>query len=418
MTQFTTMPPQQQQQATRIIITNNNQQAAPPTLSTNSLLTKPILGRSTRTTRSRRGRKPKASLLKLPAFPCEKDANERLQPPNCEALANATADFNADSSPPTSTFASSPHLSAKACDSDLIMSSSTPGISSANTSGTSATATEPVPPVPDTATSECRTQEVLGDTQTGDTLSGDTLAGKQFVLCFDNQAREREEIKLGEGGESYVLQFETDERGKEDKDKVGVMSLLHDWGEKKQAERQEEGDEGDGGQAASYVLHFHTEASGGGDTTTAGTFSQELDGREVVFELGDGAKMEQEAQEGVQMIALIEGQEEEEEEGGMMGEAAGTPGCGSAGEGVSEDRAGVEGIYQLGSGDEIVIIEVSTSSLRRGDSGGEVLHDGAEADVKEKMAKGQRSAEDTEERDSFAEDDQGPTCTQPRDAVL
>lgn len=419
MTQFTTMPPPppQQQQATRIIITNNNQQAAPPapTLSANSLLSKPILGRSTRTTRSRRGRKPKASLPKVAAFPCKKDATDRLQAPNGEAPPIATADITAASSPPASSFALSPHLSAK--DSVSMMSSSASKIpSSADTSMTSAVVTEPVPPVSDTAAPECRAQEVLGDTQTGDTLSGDTLAGKQFVLCFDNQAREREELKLGEGGESYVLQFETDGREKEDKNKVGVMSLLHDWGEKKQTERQEEED---GGQAESYVLHFHTEASGGGDPATAGTFGQELDGREVVFELGDGAKMEQEAQEGVQMIALIEGrEEEEEEEGGMMGGAAGAAGCGGAGEGVSEDRAGVEGIFQLGSGEEIVIIEVSTSSLRRGDSRGEVLHDGAEAEAKEKMAKGQRSAEDTEEGDSLAEDDQGPSCTQPRDAVL
>lgn len=406
MAQFTTMPPlqQQQQQATRFIITNNNQHVAPPpTLLANSLLTKPILGKSTRTSRSRRGRKPKASVLKLPS---DKDANKRLQPPNSEALPNA--DINLDSSPLASTFA------AKACDPVSMMSLSASEVT-ADTSVTSAITTEPVPPVSDAATPECKTQEVLGDTQTGDTLSGDTLAGKQFVLCFDNQGREREEIKLGEGGESYVLQFETDERGKEDKDKVGVMSLMHDWGDKKQLEQQDEGE--DGGQAASYVLHFHTEASGG-DPGTTGTFSQALDGQEVVFELGDGAKMEQETQEGVQMIALIEGQEEEEEAGGMMAEAAGAPGCSGAGEGVSEDRTGVEGIFQLGSGEEIVIIEVSTSSLRRGDSGGEVLHDGAEAEVKEKMVKGQRSAEDTEERDSFVEDDQGPTCTQPRDAVL
>lgn len=417
VTQFTTMPPpQQQQQQTRIIITNNNQQAAPPTLLANSLLTKPILGRSTRTTRSRRGRKPKASLPKLAAFPCEKDANDHLQAPNCEALANATTDAHAHSSPPVSTFAPSPHRSTKLSDSVSMMSSSASEIPSAATSVTSAVVTEPRPPVSDTATPECRAQEVLGATQTGDTLSGDSLAGKQFVLCFDNQAREMEELKLGEGGESYVLQFETDGRGKEDKDKVGVMSLLHDWGEKKQTGRQEKVD---GGQAESYVLHFHTDASGGsGDPATAGTFSQELDGREVVFELGDGDKMEQEAQEHVQMIALIEGRGEEEVEGALGGEAAGAGVCSGAGEGVREERAGVEGIFQLGSGEEIVIIEVSTSSLRRGDSGGEVLHDGAEAEVKEKMAKGQRSAEDTEERDSLAEDDQGPTYTQPRDAVL
>lgn len=410
MTQFTTIPAQQQQQATRIIITNNNQQAAPTTLSTNSLLTKPILGRSTRTSRTRRGRKPKASLLKLTEFPCEKAANERPQAPNCEVHVKAPTDVNTNSLPPPSTFALSPHISAKPCDSVSMMSSASE-ISSTDTSATSTIATEPAPPISEMATAEGRSQEVLGDIQTGD-----TLAGKQFVLCFDNQTRETEEMKLGEGGKSYVLQFETDEQGKEDKDKVGVMSLLHDWGEKKQAERQGQGDEDGGGQAASYVLHFHNDSSGNGDQATTGTFGQQLDGREVVFELRDGAKMEQEAN-GVQMIALIEGRQEEEE-GGMIGEAAGVPGCGSAGEEVPEEQAGVEGIFQLGTGEEIVIIEVSTSSLRRGDSGGEVLHDATQAEVKEKVVKGQGSAEDTEEREPFAEDGPGQTCIQPRDAVL
>lgn len=413
MTQFSTIPPPQQQ-ATSIIITNNNQQVAPTTLSTNSLLTKPILGKSTRTTRSRRGRKPKATLLKLAEFPCEKGGNE--QTPNCEVLANAPAVVN--SLPTPSTFVTSPHVSAKAGDSVSMMSSSASEISPVDTSVTSTVAREPAPPISETSAPEGRTQEVLGDIQTGDALSGGTLAGKQFVLCFENQTRGREEIKLGEGGKSYMLQFETDEQGKKDKEKVGVMSFLHNWGEKKQVERhgQAGGEEVVGGEAASYVLHFHTEASGNSDPASTGTFGQELDSQEVVFELGDGAKMEQEAAEGVQMIALIEGREEGE--AGMITEATGAPGCGSAGEEGPEEQASMEGIFQLGSGEEIVIIEVSTSSLRRGNSSGEVLHDSAQAEVKEKMAKGQRSAEDSEERDPFAEDDPEPAYTEPRDAVL
>lgn len=257
------------------------------------------------------------------------------------------------------------------------------------------------------------------------------------MLCFDDEARAKEEIKIGEGGESYVLQFEesasgetpiggegkslvlqfeANEQGKEEKgeDKVGMMSLLHEWGEKKQAERQSEEE---GSQGASYVLHFHTEASDGDGA--GGTFSQgqetslqlscthtqglvPLDGQEVVFELGAEAKMEQEPEEGMQMIALIEGEE------GMMGEEV--AGCDAASGRVTEDRQAMEGIFQLESGEEIVIIEVSTSSLRGGD--GEILQSSGSVtmEAKEKIVKEHNSADNTEVQTSSEDTTRnGPT---------
>lgn len=257
------------------------------------------------------------------------------------------------------------------------------------------------------------------------------MTGKQFVLCFDNEGRAKEEINIEEGGESYVLQFEegasgetvdggmggegkslvlqfkTNGQGEGEKggDKGGMMSLLREWGEEKQGERQTE--EG-GSQGKSYVLHFHTEAP---DSGTSATFSQgqetslqlscthtqslvPLDGQEVVFELGGETKMEQEPEEGMQMIALIEG------EGGMIGEEVG--GCNAASGRVTEDGEAMQGIFQLESGEEIVIIEVSTSSLREGGmergEDGEILQnsESVTAEAKEKSVKEHNSTDNTE----------------------
>lgn len=262
------------------------------------------------------------------------------------------------------------------------------------------------------------------------------MTGKQFVLCFDNEGRAKEGMNIEEGGESYVLQFEGDASGeavdggmgREGKslvlqfkrngqgegekggDKGGMMSLLREWGGEKQGERQT-GEEGSQGE--SYVLHFHTEAQDGGPSSATFSQGQEtslqlsctptqslvpLDGQEVVFELGGETKMEQETEEGMQMIALIEG------EGGMMGEEG--AGCNAAGGRVTEGGGAMEGIFQLESGEEIVIIEVSTSSLREGrmERGGdgeisqssEVKYEGVTAEAKERSVKEHNSTDNTE----------------------
>lgn len=262
------------------------------------------------------------------------------------------------------------------------------------------------------------------------------MTGKQFVLCFDNEGRAKEGMNIEEGGGSYVLQFEGDasgeavdggmggegkslvlqfktngqDEGEKGGDKGGMMSLLREWGGEKQGERQT-GDEGSQGE--SYVLHFHTEAQDSGPSSATFSQGQEtslqlsctptqslvpLDGQEVVFELGGESKMEQETEEGMQMIALIEG------EGGMMGEEG--AGCNVASGRVTEGGGAMESIFQLGGGEEIVIIEVSTSSLREGrmERGGdaeisqssEVKFESVTAEVKEKSAKEHNSTDSTE----------------------
>ncbi|XP_054869623.1 zinc finger protein 628 [Amphiprion ocellaris] len=363
--QITQFPSVQQQQQTRIIITNNNNTHAPVAAATHSyLLNRPILGRSTRTARGRRGRKPKAALQK-PANPPVTNghtaATELLPPPPVSTTTDT-------SGPP-------------------------PGV-----------ATAPVP--------ESRPHPAAEQTSTEDGVTG-----KQFVLCFDNEGRAKEGVRMGEAGESYVLQFEgnpaggeadsgvggdgkslvlqfkTDGEAEKGGDKAGVMSLLHQWGEEKAGEGA--GAVGEGGRRESYVLHFHTETQGGAVSGGRERSLQlscsnaqslvPLDGQEVVFELGGGAKMEPETEEGMQMIALIEG------EGGVMAgeEGAGCSDASGGGGGVTEGgaaaTASMEGIFQLESGDEIVIIEVSTSSLRegRGERGGEAELPQAE-EVKDK----------------------------------
>lgn len=252
------------------------------------------------------------------------------------------------------------------------------------------------------------------------------------MLCFNNEGREKEDIDIDEGGESYVLQFEEGASGEavngemvgEGKslvlqfktsgqsegegggDKEGMISLLHEWGEEKQGERQAE-DEGNQGE--SYVLHFRTETTD--NCPASSNFSQghetslqlsctrsqslvPLDGQEVVFELGNESKMEQEPEEGMQMIALIEG------EGEMIGEDVAS--CNAASGGVAEEGGAMEGFFQLESGEEIVIIEVSTSSLREGgmERGGDMemsqSSESVTAEAKEKSVKEQNCTDNAE----------------------
>lgn len=224
------------------------------------------------------------------------------------------------------------------------------------------------------------------------------------MLRFEGEASgEAGDRGVGGEGKSLVLQFETNGQGEGEKggDKRGMMSLLREWGGEKQGEGQA-GEECSQGE--SYVLHFHTEAQDSGPSSATFSQGQEtglqlsctptqslvpLDGQEVVFELGGETKMEQGTEEGMQMIALIEG------EGGMMGE--GGAGCNAASGSVTEGGGAMENIFQLESGEEIVIIEVSTSSLREGreERGGngemsqssEVKYEGVTAETKEKSAR-------------------------------
>lgn len=260
------------------------------------------------------------------------------------------------------------------------------------------------------------------------------MTGEQYVLCFEKEGGKKEGANIeGEGGESYVLEFqgegsgeggqvrmggegdgesyvlrfrtEGENEGDGGKDKGEVMSfnLLKEWGGEREGERPA-GEEG--GEGESFVLHFQTEAQNEeGNTSNAGypegpNNNLELScqpnqalvplGRqEVVFELGDEAKMEaQGSGESVQMIALIEGQ------GGGVGEAGSYSEAGGA---VGESGGAMEGIFQLEGGEGIVIIEVSTSSLREGgmNRGGEGRST-ERSEVKGENEKEWNSAENTE----------------------
>ncbi|XP_028280184.1 zinc finger protein 850 [Parambassis ranga] len=428
----------QQQQQTRFIITNNNNANTPavtPThnLSASSLLTKPILGKSTRAARGRRGRKPKAALQKL--APVGQNAGGAV-PVTCVTSGTTTVTDNTTTEPtPSSLSAVSSHCPLSISTTTVLtLSSSTTATTTVDTSGSPATVTMVTPATtadtaatltPTSATPERRPHTTVEQIRTGENMSE-----KQFVLCFENEETAKEGMNMGEGGESYVLQFEGNTsgdsveggvgavgkslvlqfkpdgpgEGEKGGDKGGMMSLLHDWGGEKQDGTQSVGESSQG---ESYVLHFHTESQDSGPSRA--TFSQgqdnslqlsctptqglvPLDGQEVVFELGGETKMEQETEEGMQMIALIRG------EGGMMGgEGAG---CNPAGGTVTAGAGAMEGIFQLENGDEIVIIEVSTSSLREGRGGDGEISQSSEgkyeaAEAKEKPAKEQDYTDST-----------------------
>ncbi|XP_067367018.1 zinc finger protein 62 isoform X2 [Channa argus] len=415
--QFPTVSLSQQQ--TRIIITNNNSNASTPvatptrTLSANSLLTKPILGKSTRTARGRRGRKPKVTLQNSAAAPVNKTIGGTVSVTNCNVtqISAAANTFTKSSLSPVSTV--SHCLLSTHCTTVPTFSSSATVAPTVDTSGPPSAVTM-VPQATTVATATMSTlvpttPERTPHTNVRQIRTGETMTEKQFVLCFDNNAEAKDGMNIEQGGESYVLQFEgdtaaetangrmggegkslvlqfkTDELGEGEKgENKGMMSLLHDWGGNKQGGTHA-GEENSHGE--SYVLHFHTQGQDSGSSSA--TFSQgqdsslqlsctqtqglvPLDGQEVMFELAGETKMEQETEEGMQMIALIEG------EGGMIGEGAD---CSDSSGRVAEGGGGMENIFQLESGEEIVIIEVSTSSLREGrmESGGdEEIHQSSE----------------------------------------
>ncbi|KAM7383325.1 hypothetical protein PAMP_002988 [Pampus punctatissimus] len=448
MPQFSTVT--QQQQQTRIIITNSNNNANTPvavpthTLSASSLLTKPILGKSTRTARGRRGRKPKTILQKSVTALVNQTAGGTVSVTDCNVTSATQRQSTAAAANHTTTESlPSPISTASRCPLSIScttvpnLSASTTVAPTVDTSGSplSVTMVTPATTVATASVSTRVTPEGKPPTTLGEVRTGETMTGKQFVLCFDNEGQTKEGMNIAEGGESYVLQFEGDAsgeavnggmggegkslvlqfktngqgEGEKGGDKGGMMSLLRDWGGEKQGERQA-GE--DSNQGESYVLHFHTEAQ---DTDpSSATFSQgqdnslqlsctptqslvPLDGQEVVFELG-GEKIEQETEEGMQMIALIEG------EGGMMGEEG--AGCSTANSRVTEGGGAMEGIFQLQGGEEIVIIEVSTSSLREGriergvdgdiSQSSEVKYESGTAEAKEKSVKEHNSTDSSE----------------------
>uniref|UniRef100_A0A1A7WEV4 Zinc finger protein 784 n=2 Tax=Iconisemion striatum TaxID=60296 RepID=A0A1A7WEV4_9TELE len=311
----------QQQQPTKIVIANTaHTPVSTPThnIPPGSLLSRPILGRSLRTARGRRGRKPKAALQKSSPAPVSQTEGGAVPGTKCNVGDQNAANANPVSSPVS-----------QSTDSQLPLS----------------------------------TSELDGERKT------------------------------------LVLQIETDGQEKDEKgqDLRRMVSLLHEWDGGKQGG-------GQGDQGKSYVLRFHAGPQDSASSTAS--FSQEqdnslelsctptqafvpLDGQEVVFNLGEENKIEQEDEEGMQMIALIE------RGGEMMGEEGAR--CSAA----IEDGE-MESIFQLENGDEIVIIEVSTSGLREGRMEGQMSPESDEkfetgtADVKENSVNEHGSADNTE----------------------
>ncbi|XP_051920920.1 zinc finger protein 845 isoform X2 [Hippocampus zosterae] len=348
VTQFPSVSPQHQQ--TGFMLTDNNKTAN--SLPANSLLRRPILGRSNRTARGRRGRKPKSALPKsseAPSASATSGAAASATQPDASAS-------NSNSSPSNCT------LSPSAAPNQSVSSSAAVASAPAGVSTS-------LPSLPD------------DNTQTGlnKVNPASTLTEKQFVFCFDNDGQPKEGLNADEGGESYVLQFEerdalpgeaaagldaeqkslvlqfeANAQGDADKEEGEgkMMSLLQEWGGQKAAESQ--AGEERRGRGGSFVFHFRAEEQEGDrcQERHAGlplsSALVPLHGQGVVFEVGDESKTEhQTEEEGMQMIALIE------REGAMMGEDGAD--CGGA--------AGAGGIFQLEGGDEIVIIEVSTSNF-------------------------------------------------------
>ncbi|KAK5609678.1 hypothetical protein CRENBAI_000879 [Crenichthys baileyi] len=400
-----------QHQHANIIITNTpHTQVATTNHSISALLTKPILGKSTRTARGRRGRKPKAALQKTAASPVGLTAGGAVPVKNC----------NTESDPQI--------LTANNTGSKLSCSAVQTLTSSNTVEPTEAISGAP-PATTEATKSTSATPEEIPHSSMEQIGKERTMMGKQFVLCFENAEELKQGVNVEEGGDPYVLQFEgtqsgeaadeginverksivlqfkTDgqDEGEKHGNKEGVMSLLHEWGEAKQGGSQAVGEEGQG---ESYILHFHTEAQA--NSPSGATFNQGQDnsvelscaptqafvpinGQEVVFD-----QMEPEAEQGVQMIALIEG------EGEMMGEDG--AGCNTGADARAEDEGGVQSIFQLENGDEIVIIEVSTSQLR-GEEGeistcSHVKGEGVTADVNEMSAKELSSVVQTSAEDS------------------
>lgn len=358
------------QQQTRVVL-NKNQNSAqttimPPThtLPPGSLMSKPILGKSTRPARKKRGRKPKNAQEKSDVAPASGLANNPPPAPSAShnPLSKSVTTPTAPVTLETSGLQAVQRVPAETKNTEF----SAPGANTAEFKPSQLSVQEPV-------------------------------ASKEFVLCFD-----KEGLDVEGGGESYMLQFEGETSGQslnvegtgkqQDKslllqfntdqdidekkgEKSRIMSLLQNWGDEKQSETQTEGE----GSQREYVLHFHTDDQN--NNTRDAHFDQEegnsltltcasdqglesLDRQEVVFELEDATKLGHEQEEGMQMIALIEGN--------AVDNADGTRHA------VSQHEGAMEGIFQLQGGQEIVIIEVNTSSienrLERGD-GGKMLND-------------------------------------------
>ncbi|XP_066538905.1 zinc finger protein 628 [Hoplias malabaricus] len=209
-------------------------------------------------------------------------------------------------------------------------------------------------------------------------MEGGVEEGRSYVLQFEGEGEQGEGGNREGGEKSYVLRFQAEGESEGDgaKEKAGVVSLnlLREWGGEREGEGRMEGTVGV--EEKSFVLHFQTQPQCE-DIQQNSNYTEDrteelglschsaqallpLGGQEVVFELANEAKMDDNAGSGqsVQMIALIEGEGSGSKAGASFTETGAVVGAG-AGQ--------MEGIFQLEGGEGIVIIEVS--SLREAAEG-------------------------------------------------
>lgn len=399
ISQFQPLQPQQ-----RFILTNNTPLITAPPQNTTAI-NRPILGTlgRTRNARTRRGRKPKAKTLTSGSLV------QTTPAPATQTSASSTTSTATTSAAPVTPARSSQELNIQ------VLTSVPPQ----NSDPVPETHSSPVTVTPTESASSNSLCASAGEAQSApatDKLS-EPISGEHFVLCFEKQAGERQpgegmqvKVEMEEGveeGRSYVLQFEGEgeqgqggsreggeksyvlrfqaegeNEGAGAKEKTGMVSLnlLQDWGEERGGERIDGIEGGVGVGEKSFVLHFQTEPQSDDDIQPNSGYAEgqhedlglschsaqalmPLRGQEVVFELANDAKIDGDAGAGqsVQMIALIEGEGSSSEGGDAFADPTAVVGTG-AGQ--------MEGIFQLEGGEGIVIIEVSTSSLREGGEGG------------------------------------------------
>lgn len=395
-TQIQPFQPVQTQQ--RFILTNNNAPLITPQPQNTSTIARPILGSLARSRKgaTRRGRKPKAATQKSPSALHTTPVKQPLMLSSAGSTSTTISSVTSAASVKTmfpKLNANNPPAVLPVSTCQVPESPSVPAVSimsvtpnSTLTNSSPMLSSDPESVAVKKAVKEisrehfvlCLKKEMENGEQ-GDgmevkvEMGGENDAERSYVLQIEGE--HQEEGENGEGGEkSYVLRFQTEGEceGEAGKDKTGMVSLnlLQEWTEQSEGHGAANA-EGNVDVEKSFVLHFQTEPQNEDDIQPSSGFIGgpgedlslschpgqalvPLEGQDVVFELGDETKIDGStgAGDSVQMIALIEG------EGNSSGARGSFKGA------VGANSGQMEGIFQLEGGEGIVIIEVSTSSLR------------------------------------------------------
>lgn len=427
-TQIQQFQPVQTQQ--RFILTNNNAPLITAQPQSTLTIARPILGSlgHSRKGGTRRGRKPKAATQKpLPTFqntPVKQQLMLSAAAFTSTTISSATSvassktefpQLNADDPPAVSPVSTSQVPRSSPVSAVSIMSV-TPNSTLTNSSPMLSSDPKSVP-IEEKAVEEisrehfvlCLKKEMENGEQ-GDgmevkvKMEEENDAGQSYVLQIEGEGQQ-EEGGNSEGGEkSYVLRFQTEgecegDAGKEKTEMVS-LNLLQEWTGQSVGHGTVDA-EGSVEVEKSFVLHFQTEPQSEEDIQPSSGFIGgpgedislchpgqalvPLEGQDVVFELGDEAKMDESTGPGdsVQMIALIEG------EGNGSGPRGSFKGA------VGANSGQMEGIFHLEGAEGIVIIEVSTSSLREGGiEAADVGHTLAEGTEEKQANDAQEAGED------------------------